>query len=547
MPSPRRLLRMPPGLLHGAMAAILSVVTVAIVLQATGRPLVTAIADHLGIGRTAVTSLSCRAGAQQIPRRRVLVLYDASGSYDAYADVSAVLAANLASHYARPVRRPVTSYRSGEMAHYAAVIFVGTSYAQRLPAPFLTDVRSGLRRVLWLGGSTAALTDAAFARSHGWRSGPARVGRFERLRYRGANLTMAGNGLAGITVLDPAEAKVLATAVAAGGRTAPWAVRSGNLTYVAETPLSSTTGTDRSYAVADLLAGLFGPVRPRHLAMIELQGVGPQSDPARLLQVADLLAARGILFSVAIRPEYVFPAARGRGQRISLAERPAVVGAIEYMLARGGTEILQGYTGQPGTAPGGDARRSTGGYEFLRVRYDSRHVPVYASPAGGDPAGWARQRIRQSLAAISAAGLPRPALWQFPGGAATPAEYHVAASQFAARYGPVSYAAGSAGRGDLRTLTDQDPPYLVRDAYGGPVLPQTLGSVAGPRIPAAGPGSVQAMLTAAAAQKAAVRENVASADYDAYLGTGPLRRLVAGLASEHYSFVGACAVLKGEA
>jgi hypothetical protein len=116
---------------------------------------------------------------------------------------------------------------------------------------------------------------------------------------------------------------------------------------------------------------------------------------------------------------------------------------------------------------------------------------------------------------------------------------------FVARYERVSYAAGPPGRPRLRTLTEQSPPYLVRDIYGGPVLPETLGYVKGPRVPSAGPGSVPAMLAAAAVQKQAVRDNVASVYYHPYLGVAPLRRLVDGMRHEGYQFVSACAVLKG--
>ena len=77
------------------------------------------------------------------------------------------------------------------------------------------------------------------------------------------------------------------------------------------------------------------------------------------------------------------------------------------------------------------------------------------------------------------------------------------------------------------------------------MLPETLGYVVGPQVPAAGPGSIQAILAAAAVQKAAVRDNVAGVYYHPFLGTGPLRRLLGGLRHEGYRFVSPCAVLKG--
>ena len=542
--SRRRTPRIPSRHLHAATAVVLSIATVMIVAAAAGRPALRTIAHGLGLDQDSIPTWSCPASAGQPPHRRVLVLYDGAGKYAGYSAQSGVLAANLASRFGRPVRQPVGSYRAGELARYAAVIYVGTSDSARLPAGFLADVRSGTRPVLWLGTGAAALTSAAFGRSHGWVSGPGSAGRFTAVRYHGASLAVGETSLTGITVLDPAKAAVLATAVTSRGGSVPWAVRSGNLTYVAEAPLAAAGAADRSLAVADLVGGLFGPRAGRHLATIELQGVGPTSDPARLRRAADVLASRGIPFAVAVSPVYVGPAGTQPRQRITLAQRPAVAEAIRYMLSSGGTEVLQGYTDQLGSLPNPNTGQSGDDYEFLRVRFDAGRQPVYSSPAPRDPAGWTRHRIGLALAAIRAAGLPRPALWQFPDGGATPAGYQVASRMFVARYGPASYPQPSRDGASLRSLTAQAPPYLVRDVYGGPVLPETLGSVAG-QGPAKGPGSVRAVLAAAATQKTALADNVAGVSYYPYAGTGPLQRLVSGLAAEGYRFASSCAVLKG--
>ena len=214
------------------------------------------------------------------------------------------------------------------------------------------------------------------------------------------------------------------------------------------------------------------------------------------------------------------------------------------MLAQGGTLVLHGYTHQLG-----DRRNPTNGesaedYEFYRVHYNARHVLIYDGPVprlrGVDPAP-----NRPCPGRDPTAGLPRPELWEFPHYGAAPADYRVAASMFVARFERGNYAAGPPGHQDLKTLTEQTPPYLVRDIYGGPVLPETLGDVAGPHIPATGPGSIQQILADAAVQKAAVRDNVAGVFYHPFLGTEPLRHIVKGLRREGYQFTRPCDVLKG--
>jgi uncharacterized protein YdaL len=532
--------------MQGAAAVVLVVVTLAVVAQATVRVVAREFSvDRLLAGQIYVPSWACRLGSNAMPDRRALVLYDNTGHYAAYGAQAGVLAANFVSHFARPVRQPVRAYRPGEMAHYAAVVYVGTNYGEPLPSGFLTDVRTGVRPVLWLGENAYQLTDAAFARARGWREGPDRAHHYTSVLYRGVRLTITSNDLDGIDIVDPAKAAVLGTAVAASGDSTPWAVRSGNLTYVSEVPLDSEGGQDRSFAVADIMAGLFGPVRQQHRALLRLEDVGPLADPLQLRQAADLLAAEGIPFSVAVYPVYVGPVNQHPRQRIPLQDRPQVVDAIKYMLFKGGTLVLHGYTHQLG-----DRRNPTNGesaedYEFYRVHYNARHVLIYDGPVTQDSAAWIRHRIGLALAAIRTAGLPRPELWEFPHYGAAPADYRVAAAMFVARFERGNYAAGPPGHEDLKTLTEQTPPYLVRDIYGGPVLPETLGDVAGPHISATGQGSIQQILADAAVQKAAVRDNVAGVFYHPFLGTEPLRHLVDGLRREGYRFTSPCAVLKG--
>lgn len=534
-------MRVPPRVSHGAAAVVLVLATAAVVAQS----MVRGGAAGFFPAQIQVPGWTCHLETDAISHRRALVLYDSTGGYAAYGAQAAVLAANFVSRFARPVRQPVTSYRRGEMAHYAAVVYVGTNYGEPLPRGFLSDARAGVRPVLWLGGNAYRLTDAAFARDHGWQAGPDRVRRYTAVLYRHVRLTITSNDLAGIDVVDPAEATVLGTAVAAGGSSTPWAVRAGNLTYVSEVPLGSGGARDRSFAVADMMAGMFGPVQQRHRALIRLEDVGPATDPLQLRQVADLLAASGIPFSVAVYPVYVGPVAQHPREWIRLRDRPQVVDAIKYMLSKGGTLILHGYTHQLADTGNPNNGESGEDYEFLRVHYNARHVLLYDNPVVSNSAAWARHRIDLALAAIRAAGLPRPELWQFPEYGASPAEYRVAASMFVARFERGNYAAGPPGHEDLQTLTEQMPPYLVRDIYGGPVLPETLGYVIGPHVPTTGPGSIREILAAAAVQKAAVRDNVAGVYYHPFLGTGPLRRLVDGLRREGYRFVSPCAVLKG--
>ena len=538
----------PRRLSHAGVAVALVAVTLVLVAQSTvGVAAVASSVTRLLAGPIRVPPQKCSVGINAVPHRRALVLFENTGAYAAYAAQAADLAANFVSHFARPVRQPVTRYHRGEMAHYEAVVYVGTTFGEPLPRGFLSDVRAGVRPVLWLGGNISDVTNAAFSRARGWRAGANRPGHYTSVVYRHVRLADSSSDLTGIDILNPAKAAVLATAITAGGWRTAWAVRSGNLTYVAEVALDDGNGSgwDRSFAVADMMAGMFGPVRPRHRMLVRLEDVGPATNPVQLRQIADLLSADRIPFSIALYPVYVGPVTQHPRPRFSLKDRPQLVEAIKYMLAKGGTLVLHGYTHQFGDKRNPNDGQSGEDYEFLLVHHGARHAIVYDGTPTRHPAAWTRHRIGMALAAVRAAGLPRPEFWQFPEYGASPREYIVAASEFLARTDRSSYAQGWPGHAQLQTLTEQSPPYLVRDVYGGPVLPETLGYIFRPGERASGPGSVPFLLAAAAAQKAAVRDNVAGFYYHPFLGTGPLRRLVNGLRHEGYRFVSACAVVRG--
>ena len=540
--------RVPRRLRHAGAAAVLVTVTVILVIQATvGVTAVTRPVGRLLAGPIRVPPQHCAAGKDAAPQRRALVLFDNRGQSAAYAAQSADLAANLVSHFARVVRQPVFRYYRGEMAGYAAVVYVGTAIDDPLPGDFLADVRAGIRPVLWLGGGISDLTNASFGRARGWRAGADFPGDYTSVVYRGVRLTDNSDDLTSIDIANPAKATVLATVSTAGGRRAPWAVRSGDLTYIAEPALDDGDGNglDRSFAVADMMAALFGPVRQRHRMTVRLEDVGPDTNPDQLRQIADLLSADLVPFSIELYPEYLGPVTQHPRARFSLADRPQFVEAVKYMLAKGGTLILHGYTHQLGDTRNPNDGQSGQDYEFLRVHYNAQHVIVYDGTPAGNAAAWTRQRIGLALAAVQAAGLPRPEFWTFPEYGASPAEYRVAASEFLAQVGRGNYPEDGPGKTHLQTLTEQSPPYLVRDVYGGPVLPETLGYVAHPSERASGFGSVRLLLAAAAAQKTVVRDNVAGFYYHPFLGTGPLQRLIGGLRQEGYQFVSVCAVLRG--
>src|SRR5258708_5863952 len=137
----RSALRAPRRVSHAAAAVVLVLATGAVVAQS----MVRGVTAGLFPEQIHVPGWTCHLEIDAVPHRRALVLYDSTGPYAAYGAQAAALAANFVSRFAWPVRQPVTSYRRGEMAHYAAVVYVGTNYGEPLPRSFLSDARAGMR------------------------------------------------------------------------------------------------------------------------------------------------------------------------------------------------------------------------------------------------------------------------------------------------------------------------------------------------------------------------------------------------------------------
>ena len=70
--------------------------------------------------------------------------------------------------------KPVAEYRAGDMNDSAATIYIGSTYGERLPRPFLADVLAARRPVLWLNANIWQRRRHApgFTERYGWR--PAR-------------------------------------------------------------------------------------------------------------------------------------------------------------------------------------------------------------------------------------------------------------------------------------------------------------------------------------------------------------------------------------
>lgn len=511
---------------------------------------------------------------------RTLVLFDSQGDYGWLGEYYGIAASHLASHFGAVAVKPVQSYASGDAANYQAVVYLGSTYNEQLPSAFVTDVTTGTTPVVWAGFNIWQLagTDqarAAFTERYGWDAASSyfdTVDQVAQVEYKGQLLQRdATNNTAGVLaphVVAPEKVQVLAEGVCSSagvetdcdpvaqtsGSRLPWALRSGNLTYVGEVPFSYMGESDRYLAFADLLYAPLEPdATPVRKAAVRLEDVSPNSDPAQLVAVADYLYEAGVPFQVATIAEFDDPAgvlSAGRPVRTTIAQKTKVLAALKYMQSRGGVLLQHGTTHQYGTLNNPYNGVSGDDFEFFAARCSAtaslpavwepcaqdNHV-LMTGPVPVDDVASHKAKILAGRKLFTRAGLGEPTIFEFPHYAGSPNAYAAAASIYPTRYERAIYFSGALkGTPDPYRWFGQFFPYSVTDVYGSKVIAENLGNYE-PQSFSGHPARTSADLVANAKANLVMTESTASFFYHPYFGVDELKATVEGIKALGYTFV----------
>jgi uncharacterized protein YdaL len=487
------------------------------------------------------------AQATSLGQASTLVLYDTTGQWGWLGEIYGIMVANLASHFGSWKAMPVASYTAGMLNSYTACIYIGSTYGEPVPQAFLNDVYAATStNIIWIYDNIWQLASAnpGFATKYGFMPYVFDFSSVAEVTYGSHALTRYSANGAGImtysTLAPPAT--VLAQAVRSDSTTFPWAVRSGNLTYIGEIPLAYVSEGDRYLILCDLLFDALAPTTAtQHLAMVRFEDLNPASDPTAAQNAAQYLYSNGIPFSFHISARYVDPNgvySGGVAQDISLSSQPAMISAIQYMEQHGGVMINHGYTHQysnvdnPYTAVTGDD------CEFYRIT-SNNGVLTYAGPLPPDTSSsYALGRFSSYQTEISAAGLQMPTIVTFPDYAASVPDFQAAAQTFPVRAERSFYFPGllSGQPIDYSRVVGQYFPYSVFDVYGSKVLADTLGGI-DPTTYMNIPPRLPADIIAAAQRTLAVRSGVASFFYNPEDPLTYLQQTVQGILGLGYTFV----------
>ncbi|TWP53492.1 DUF2334 domain-containing protein [Lentzea tibetensis] len=509
----------------------------------------------------AATATNGKAAPGASTSQKTLVLYDNTGSWAWLGEAYAVVASNLVSHGSSYVMHPVSSYAAGEMSGYTGVVYIGSTYDEPLPTAFLDDVLAGSRPVLWMAHNIWQLTarSANFAAQYGWNWVQYDFGAATSVSYEGVALKRdqlaVPSGLMITQITDGAKAAPVAVANGSAAGPINWATKSGNLTYIGEIPFSYVGHGDRYLAAADLIGQIANPAGlDRKRALVRIEDVGPDADPAELRAIADYLYSQQVPFSIAVYPRFENPLGVDNGgvpEAYNLAQRPQVVTALRYMQTRGGTLLMHGYTHQFGKEANPYDGMSANDFEFYRAHVDANDSVIYDGPVPGDSAAWMQGRINSARTAFMLAGFPVPTIFEPPHYAASAVDYQQIQNNFGKRYDRGLYFGGYCPGGACGTgvpqydrIFGQYFPYLVRDIYGSVVAPEGLGNVE-PEPFNNHPSRMPADLIDTAKAMKVVNDGVASFFYHPYLGVTYLQQTVSGIKAAGYQFVPVSTVMAG--
>ncbi|MDU0348524.1 polysaccharide deacetylase family protein [Actinomyces sp. MRS3W] len=518
---------------------------------------------------------------EQAGSARTLVLYDTTGPYAHLGEYYALGMGLLASHSGTVTALPVADYTAGLAGAFTAVIYNGSTYDEPLPRAFIDDVLTGDVPVLWSGFNIWQLVAteedrAAFATRYGWDAATSYIDSADRVTtvtYNGQDLTRNALNEGGILaphITDPNAVTVLGdarcsdtagTAVACStvaqttGSTYPWAVRSGNLTYIGEVPLSYISETDRYLAAADIVLDTLDPTAQTiRQAAVRIEDVSPDVSGEELRTLVDYLVGADVPFQIAVVPVYTDPNGvynDGVPVTSTLADNPELVATLQYATQHGGTLIQHGTTHQFGAQANPYNGVSSDDFEFIRswcTQTNTTSDPAVSCTndtwvqIGGDLFGtgatWAAQRVWLGRASFAQAGLEIPTVFETPHYAATASAYAGINTVYSVRYERELLHAGllTGQAGGAHDYYGQFFPYAVNDPYGTHILPENLGNVElesynqhPPRLPADIVDNARINLVGTHA--------TASFFFHPYLDVSMLQQIVEGIRAQGYTFV----------
>ncbi len=474
-----------------------------------------------------------------------LILYDSQGFSINNGYIFSLLLANLLGHFRQEYTiQSVELYKKSQINQFNPIFYLGTIYNNPLPRPFLKDVLNTSHTIVWFGYNLWQLNEfsSVFSKLFGFVYEYIDTSGYEEIYYK--NKTFEKNSfeveLGKIKIIDPNLTHVYSTAKHkndVSNQSIPYVIQGQNLWYFADIPFTFISENNRYLILADLLYDILKiDFSSKKRAIIRLEDINPTSDLTLLRAIADYLYEEHVPFGMAIIPYYVDSLGyynQGKPQFIKMTESPEFIETLKYMISKGGSLIMHGYTHQYNQIANPYFGISGSDFEFYRIQLDSTFTNIiFQGSIAEDSLEWVQSRVAAAEALFNEAGLETH-IWETPHYHASLLDNQFFSSHFSAQIGRITYY----DKEDETSNVEQFFPYVIhRDIYGNKVIPENLGCVA-PNQWFNFPSRTVSEILVSAEKNLAIRDAWASTCYHPFLGLSYLQKLVIGLKQLGYEFV----------
>ena len=402
---------------------------------------------------------------------KALIVFDNSSDYTNEPDCNINTLKNLMGHFNLSTdAKSIDNYQEGEIEDYRSLIYLGTDDSKQLSDVFLRDVINTKRQIIWLGINFDKLADnptykEAFKQKFGFAYvSSLNNNGFTTTYFRGKSFDrIQQQRIEKTRITNNDYAKVLAEATN-GTITIPYVVKSKNFNYIADNPLGLYWSSQVYTVFCEIL---HKQLRINHQmnnrALVRIEDVSPDSNPQKLIEIADYLYSQNIPFSVSVIPRFTDPLGSwGPPITVDLNEKPEVVNALNYMKSKGGTLLMHGFTHQYDSVVNPTNGVTGVDSEFYIQKIEDGQI-INVSPVPEDSPEWVQNRVNNSAQLFNDAGLNKPNIWVTPHYVASNLDYSVLSNDFPAFY---------------QRFTDTFFPFVVYEsAYNNKILPENLGYI----------------------------------------------------------------------
>lgn len=434
-------------------------------------------------------------------------------------------------------RKVISAYSRGELRECDAVFYLATNFNQTPPESFLTELSESSAKipVVWFNYKFSAFAevlkknqkdpgfDVPYIIQADSVPGPQNEnpGFYSQFDYKGetffklskwnpiANSFESSPEINLVKISEDAKTRVKVLSTARHDKTnniIPYAVQSGNIWYIADSPFSFVHYEDRFYIFCDLLWDILGEEAPKErVALVRIEDIHPKLIYKDMKWVWDYLSKEKVPFTIAMIPFYSDLFGNTTGSHIPVFSPvdkfKNFVGLMKYAQNRGADFVMHGTAHSVGCLLSGYDGESGADYEFWLYPENT--------PLPFDSVDWVTRRLEMGIRVFQEMGI-KPIGFEAPHYAASVLDYMVFAKMFQWQYHRSIFMpfevqrdtglpkhlrafnckpeeCGEERRSILRNLkvtadhtafSGINSPFITyRDVYGQSIVPETLGMI----------------------------------------------------------------------